>query len=118
MPKVYCAEARVRSLRGKFGLSPENVRKIQAAAVQELALYDIQKLVNRQARSIIGMMRTTPIGPPVKDAGLRSADSLLANQQRRFVAHAFELHPGDPISDGVRNPSADGSLFWKTRNLY
>jgi hypothetical protein len=38
MSKAYHAEARVRSLRGKFGLSPENVRKIQVAAVQA-ALY-------------------------------------------------------------------------------
>jgi hypothetical protein len=65
---------------------------IQVAAVQAVALYgaelwwdetknhsrttDLQKLVNRQSRSITGMLRTTPIGPLVKEAGLRSADSL------------------------------------------
>jgi phage terminase small subunit len=39
MSKAYRAEVRLRSLRGKFGLSPENVRKIQVAAVQAVALY-------------------------------------------------------------------------------
>jgi hypothetical protein len=65
MSKACRAEARVRSLRGKFGLSPENIRKIQVAAVQAVALYgaelwwderknhsrtsDLQKFVNRQS---------------------------------------------------------------------
>jgi hypothetical protein len=39
MSKAYRAEARVRSLRGKFGLSPETVCKIQVAPVQAVALY-------------------------------------------------------------------------------
>jgi ribonuclease HI len=129
MSKAYRADARVRSLRGKFGLSPENVRKIQVAAVQAVALYgaelwwdetknhsrttDLQKLVNRQSRSITGMLRTTPIGPLVTDAGLRSADSLLANRQRRYATRAFESPHGNPIGDGVRNPLHPVSLFAK-----
>jgi hypothetical protein len=96
MSKAQHAEATVRSLRGKFGLSPENVCKIQVAAVQAAALYgveqwwdktknhsrttDLQKLVNRQSRSITGMLRTTPIGSLFKDTGLRLPDSLLANR--------------------------------------
>jgi hypothetical protein len=39
MSKAYRAEARVRSLRGKFSLSPENVRKIQVAVGQAVALF-------------------------------------------------------------------------------
>jgi hypothetical protein len=62
---------------------------------------DIQKLVNRQSRSITGMLRTTPIGPLVKEAGLRPADSLLANRQRRYATWAFELPQGKPLGDGV-----------------
>jgi hypothetical protein len=127
MSKAYRAEARIRSLRGKFGLSPENVRKTQVAAVQAVALYgaelwwdetrntgrtaDIQKLVNRQFRSITGMLRTTPIGPLVKEAGLRPADSLLANRQRRYATRAFELPEGNPLGDGVRNSSDVKSIF-------
>jgi ribonuclease HI len=127
MSKAYRAESRIRSLRGKFGLSPENVRKVQAAAVQAVALYgaelwwdetrntgrtaDIQKLVNRQSWSITGMLRTTPISPLVKEAGLRPADSLLANRQRRYATRAFELPEGNPLGDGVRNSSDVKSIF-------
>jgi hypothetical protein len=127
--KAYRAEARVRSLRRKFSLSPENVRKIQVAAVQAVALYgaelwwdetknhfrtsDLQKFVNRQSRPITGMLRTTPIGPLVKEAGLRSADSLLANRQRRYATRALELLQGNPIGDGVRNPLYPASLYAK-----
>jgi hypothetical protein len=68
---------------------------------------------NRQSRSITGMLRTTPIGPLVKEAGLRSADSLLANRQRRYATRAFELPHGNPIGDGVRNPLHPVSLFTK-----
>jgi hypothetical protein len=50
------------------------------------------------------MLRTTPIGPLVKEAGLRSAESLLANRQRRHATRAFELPHGNPIGDDVRNP--------------
>jgi hypothetical protein len=39
MSKAYRAEVRARSLRGKFGLSPENVRKIQVAAVQAVVIW-------------------------------------------------------------------------------
>jgi hypothetical protein len=129
MSKAYRAEARIRSLGGKFGLSPENVRKIQVAAVQAVALYgaelwwdetknhsrttDLQTLVNRQSRSITGMLRTTPIGSLVKEAGLRSADSLLANRQRRYATRAFQLLHGNPIGDGVRHPLHPVSLFAK-----
>jgi hypothetical protein len=57
------------------------------------------------------MLKTAPIGPLVKEAGLGSADSLLANRQRRYATRAFELPQGKPIRDGVRNPLDDISLF-------
>jgi hypothetical protein len=96
--KARKAEARVRTLVGKLGLTPADVRKIQVAAVQAVALYgaelwwdrqkepeeDIQKLVNRQARAITGALPTTALGPLVKESGLRSAESLLNNRKRRF----------------------------------
>jgi hypothetical protein len=37
----------------------------------------IQHMVNRQARSITGMLKTTPIGPLVKEAVLYLAEILL-----------------------------------------
>jgi hypothetical protein len=42
MSKAYRAEARVRSLQGKFGLSPENVGNIQVVAVQAVVLYGVE----------------------------------------------------------------------------
>jgi hypothetical protein len=59
------------------------------------------------------MLRTTPIGPRVKEAGIRSADSLLANRQRRYATRALELPHGNLIGDGVRNPLHPVSLFAK-----
>jgi hypothetical protein len=57
------------------------------------------------------MLRTTPIGPLVKEAGLRPADSLLASRQRRYATRAFELPEGNPPGDGVRNSSDVKSIF-------
>jgi hypothetical protein len=51
---------------------------------------DLQKLANRQSHPIRGILRTTVIGPLVKEAGLRSADLLLAHRQRRYTTRAFE----------------------------
>jgi hypothetical protein len=59
------------------------------------------------------MLRTTPIGPLVKEAGLRSADSPLANRQRRYATRAFELPHGNPIGEAVRNPLHPASLCAK-----
>jgi hypothetical protein len=97
------------------------------AAVQAVALYgaelwwdetknhsrttDLQKLVNQQSRSITGLLRTTPIGLLVKEAGLRSADSVLATRQRRYATRPIELPHGNLIGDAVRNPLYPGSLF-------
>jgi hypothetical protein len=77
------------------------VAAVQAAAVYGVELWwdetknhsritDLQRQVNRKSRSITGMLRTTPIGPLVNEAGLRSADPLLANRQRRYATCAFD----------------------------
>jgi hypothetical protein len=81
------AEAPVCRLVGQLGVTPANVRRIQVAAVQAVALYgaelwwdgqkgrrdDIQLLVNSQARAITGALPSTALGPLVKESGLRSA---------------------------------------------
>jgi ribonuclease HI len=59
------------------------------------------------------MLRTTPIGPLVKEASLRSADLLLENRQQRYATCAFELPHGNPIGEGVRNPLHPVSLCAK-----
>jgi hypothetical protein len=43
MSKACRAEARIRSLRGKFGSTSQNVRKIQVAAVQSVTPYGPEK---------------------------------------------------------------------------
>ncbi|KAL1978972.1 hypothetical protein VTN96DRAFT_7858 [Rasamsonia emersonii] len=106
--KARMAEARVQSLCRQQGLPPGLVRKIQVAAVQAVALYGvelwwqgqkdrlagIQQLVNRQARAITGMFRTTPIGPLVREAGLEPAETLLEARQLGYIIRLLGL-PGD-----------------------
>jgi hypothetical protein len=77
---------------------------------------DIQRLVNRQAQSITGMLKSTPAGPLVKEAGLRPASSLLSNRHRRYTTRAYGLPLGHPIGDGIRNPTIDESIFGKLSN--
>jgi hypothetical protein len=83
---------------GKLGLTLAKVQRIQVAVVQAAALYgaglcwdgqeerktDIQKLVNRQARTITRVLLSTGLGPLIKEYGLRSADSAL-----RFTAAQY-----------------------------
>ena len=60
---------------------------------------DIQKLINRQARSITGALKTTPIESLVKEAALTPAVSLLENRQRRYVLKTLKLLIEHPIND-------------------
>jgi hypothetical protein len=83
---------------GKLGLALAKVQRIQVAAVQAAALYGaglcwdgqeerktvIQKLVNRQVRTITGVLQSTGLGPLIKESGFRSAESLLNSRTRRF----------------------------------
>jgi hypothetical protein len=41
---------------------------------------DIQRLINRQARAITGVLKITPIGPLVKEAALIPAVSVLEDR--------------------------------------
>lgn len=87
------------------GLVPGLVRRIQLAVVQSTALYGaelwwkgqknhektIQKLLNRQARSITGMYPSTPIHPLLCEAGLVPASTLLNDRQRRYAYRLLSL---------------------------
>jgi len=55
-------------------------------------------MVNRQARAITGALKTTPIGPLVKEAALVPAVPLLNNRQRRFAMRALKLPTSHPIN--------------------
>jgi hypothetical protein len=121
-------KVRVRYLREKFGLTLENVRKIEVAAVQAVALYGSDlwrdkcatkcrmtelQLVNRQAQSITGMLSSTSVGPLVEDVGFRQADSLLSSRHRRYETLAFGLPIGHPIGDGIRRATSEKHIFGK-----
>ena len=113
LQKAKTAENRLKSIAGNHGLSPGLVRRIQIAVVQSIALYgseiwwkgqktwaeDIQRLINRQARSITGALKTSPIGPLIKEAALDPAVPLLENRQRRFALRALKLPTGHPINE-------------------
>jgi hypothetical protein len=101
MTKARAAEARRRTLTKTYGVVPERVRPIQVACVQAVALYgselwwdpkeagrrdDLQLLLNRQARSILGALPTTPRGALMRDPGLTPAPIILESRQQRFAA--------------------------------
>lgn len=108
MQKAKKAEARIKSLCKQQGLAAGLARRMQIAAVQSVALYGaelwwqgqkdrvrgIQQLVNRQARAVTGMFRTTPIGPLVKEAALVPAETLLNSRQLNYIVRLIGL-PGD-----------------------
>ena len=89
--KAKGTEARIKGLSKACGLCPSLVRRIQIAVVQSVALYgaetwwkgqknnqqELQKLINRQARSITGMYQSTPIAPLMSESGLIPAHILL-----------------------------------------
>ena len=112
--KARTAEARLRSLCRTEGLAPGLVRRIQVAAVQAVALYGaelwwqgqkdrqahIQLLINRQARATIGALRSTPVGPLLREAGLEPAESVLNARQLGYTRRLLGLpssHPGHQV---------------------
>jgi hypothetical protein len=114
LQKAQKAEARVRALCKQRGLPSGLVRKIQRAAVQAIALYGaelwwqgqkdrvggFQRLINKQARAVTGMFRTTPIGPLVKEAAMEPAETLLEARQLGYTTRLLGLpkdHPARQI---------------------
>ena len=111
--KAKAAEAQIKGLSKTFGLCPGLVRRIQVAAVQSVALYgaelwwknqknyekDLQKLINRQARSITGMYRSSPISPLMNDSGLLPAHILLDSRQRAYAHRILCLPDSVPTKD-------------------
>jgi hypothetical protein len=101
MKKASAAEARLRTLTRTYGVVPENVRSVQVACIQAVALYeselwwdpgevgrreDLKLLLNRQARSILGALPTTPRGALMRESGLTPAPVIMHSRQQRFAA--------------------------------
>lgn len=108
--KARNAEARIHALCRGQGLAPGLVRRIQVAAVQSVALYGaelwwrgqkdrkdgIQLMINRGARKVTGMLKTTPTGPLVWEAGLVPAETLLEAQQLGYTTRLLGLPEDHP----------------------
>jgi len=57
-------------------------------------------MINRQARAITGMLKTTPVGPLVHEAGLAPAEALLETRRLRYTTQLLSLpenHPAKKI---------------------
>jgi hypothetical protein len=93
------ADARLRTLRRTYGVVPDSVWAIRVACVYAVALYwselwwdpseagrraDIQLLLNRQARSILGVLPTTPRGSFMRDPGITPAPVVLESRKQRY----------------------------------
>ena len=91
LKRAKTAEARIRGLSKTYGLPPGLVRHIQITAVQSVVLYGaellwknqknhhnkIQKLINRQARSITGMYPSALVSILMSECGFISSHILL-----------------------------------------
>ena len=113
LQKGQSTEKRIRALCKAQGLPPGLVWRIQKATAQAVALYgaelwwqgqkdrleDVQALINSQARAVTGMLRTTPLGPLIREAALEPAEALLDTKQRRYAVRLLGLPPGHPTAE-------------------
>jgi len=101
MKQARAADARLRTLTKTYSVVPESVRAVQVACVQAVALYgsdlwwdpsevgrrdNLQLLLNRHAKSILGVLLTTPQGALMRKSGLTPAPVILDSRQQRFAA--------------------------------
>lgn len=110
MKKAKAAEGQIKGLSKTYGLCPRLVQRIQIAAVQSVVLYraelwwkgqknyekDLQILINRRARSITGIYRSSPISPLMNDSGLIPAHILLDSRQRAYAHRLLTLPDSIP----------------------
>ena len=113
MRKARAAENQVQRLCQSHGLAPGLARQVQVAVVQSVALYGaelwwqgqkdrlvgIQLMINRQARVVTGMLKSTPVGPLVREAGLAPADALLEARQLKYTTRLLGLPENHPAKE-------------------
>jgi len=124
MKNARAAEARLRTLTKTYGVVPESVRAVQVACVQAVALYgselwwdprevgrrdDLQLLLNRQARSILGALTTTPQGGLMTESGLTPAPVILDASQQRFTARLANAC-SSKLKELHHNPSSSAPI--------
>jgi ribonuclease HI len=67
---------------------------------QKDCLQELQGLINNQARAVTGMLRTTPIGPLIRETALEPAEALLDTKRRQYTRRLLGLplrHPAAEI---------------------
>jgi len=99
--KARAAEARLRTLTETHGVTPESVRAVDVVCIQVVTLYgselwwdpkevgswdDLQLLLNRQAKSVLGVPATTPRAALMRESGLTPAPVILDSRQQQFTA--------------------------------
>jgi len=98
MKKARAAEARLRVLTRMHGIVSERVWAVQIACVQAVALYgselwwdpkeigrreDLQLLLDREARSTLGALPTTTLGPLMRDSSPRLQAATICGEARK-----------------------------------
>lgn len=68
-------------------------------------------MTNRQARAITGRLKTTPIGPLVREASLAPADVLLEARQLSYTTWLLGLPQGHPAKKILRVSFREGDLY-------
>jgi hypothetical protein len=125
MKKARAAEARLRSLTRTYGVIPACVRAVHIACVQAIVLYgselgwdpkersrrdDLQLLLNRQARSTLAALPTTPRGALMRDSGLTPVAVALEARQQRFVARLKNECEGSKSMELLEFPTPGGPV--------
>jgi hypothetical protein len=75
----------------------------------------VQRLINDQARAITGMLRTTPIGPLLREAALEPTEALLDTKQRRYVLRLLRLSSGHPAVEILSIILREGDAYAQPR---
>jgi len=124
MKRARAAEARLRALTKTYDVVPENVQAVQVACVQAVALYgselwcdpwevgsrdDLQLLLNRQARSILGALPTTPQGALIIESRLTLVPATLDSRKQRFAAR-LENPCSSELKELQSNPSSGAPM--------
>jgi len=125
MNKARAADDRLRMLTRMHGIVPEKVSPVQIACVQGVALYgsklwwdpneigrreDHQLLLNRQGRSTLGALPTTPRVPLMRDSGLTPAPVGIDCRQQRLVARLASTCEGSQQKETYNHPTSGGAI--------
>jgi len=101
MKKARAPEARLGTPTTTYAVVPQSIRAVSVACVQAVALYgselsrdpkeagrrdDIQLLLNRQPRFILGELPKTPRGAHMRELGLTPVPVILDSRQQKFGA--------------------------------